>query len=123
MNESNHPTEATGTPYRYDCHLSYLHRYIPADGTWVGLNGFDKIILNFFNDSPPLPATITTETIPGSRVFTAKSPDVKFATDAGAVRRFEVSVVLSLPAAKFLQQTLVNFIKLAEEQHQKQEPK
>jgi hypothetical protein len=124
MSETDNPAEAAGTPYRFDCHMSYLHRYIPADGTWVGLNGFDKIILNFFNDSPPLPSTITTETVPGSRAFVSKDPKLGFATDAGAIRRYEASIVLSLQAAKGLQDTLGKIINLAESQQKKQvEPK
>jgi hypothetical protein len=55
MAEEATPKGTDGIPYKFDCSRSYLHRYIPADGVWVGLNGFQRIILNFYNDIPPLP--------------------------------------------------------------------
>jgi hypothetical protein len=123
MAEPEKPADAAGTPYRFECQMSYLHRYIPADGTWLGLNGFNKIVLNFFNDSPPLPSQIITETRPGSLKFVDKLPELKFWTDAGTVRRYEVSVVLSVDAARRLQETLVKFIDMAENSKPGQESK
>jgi hypothetical protein len=102
-------------PYKFDCHRSYLHRYIPADGVWVGLNGFQKIILNFYNDTPPLPKTIIGEATADRKAFTSKKVEVIEETDAQSYRQFEVSVNLSVTAAKTLLETLKTFIKMAED--------
>ena len=114
MSDTDKPADMAATPYKFDCQMSYLHRYIPADGTWLGINGFNKIILNFFNDAPALPTAIKTETVPGSRALSNKMPELTFSTDAGTVRRYEVSVIMSVQAAKSLQETLVKFIEMAE---------
>jgi hypothetical protein len=111
--ESTH----TGTdtfPYGIDCRRSYLHRYIPADGVWVGLNGHGKFILNFYNDTPPLPKIITLESQADRKAFTSKPPDILLETNLESVRQFEVSVNLSLASVKRLIETLQNFVTLAD---------
>lgn len=117
MAEEPTSANATGTvPYRFECRRSYLHRYIPADGVWVGLNGHGKIILNFYNDSPALPRTIISEATADGKSFTSKLPEIILETDAGAVRQYEASVNLSVTAIKNLVGTLQEFIVLAEKQ-------
>ncbi len=102
-------------PYRVEYHKSPLHRYIPADGQWLGLNGYGKIILNFFNDSPPLPKTMILEAKNDGYSFTDKEPEITY-HDSESVRQFEVSVLISLFAAKQLKEQLGSFIKMAEDQ-------
>jgi hypothetical protein len=114
MAEESTQKNADGIPYKFDCHRSYLHRYIPADGVWVGLNGFQKIILNFYNDSPPLPKTLIAETTADGKAFTAKQAEIVSETEAQSFRQYEVSVNLSLQTTKNLIATLQEFIKLAE---------
>jgi len=80
------------------------------------LNGQGKIILNFYNDSPPLPKAVILESTPDGKAFAFKTPEIIQETDAGAVRQYEVSVNLSLEAAKALVETLKNFIVLAGDQ-------
>jgi hypothetical protein len=104
-----------GKPYRVEFTRSPLHRYVPADGTWIGLNGHGKIILNFFNESPPLPQKMIFEVTSDGTAFTNKTPDTTYC-DAQSFRQFDVSVVISVFAAKNLLETLGNFIKMAEEQ-------
>lgn len=116
MAEQAESASAPGVPYKFECHRSHLHRYVPADGVWVGVNGHGKYILNFFNDSPPLPKTILAETTADGNAFTSKPPEVIPETDAGAVRLYEISVALPLPAVKLLATTLQNFVNLAEGQ-------
>ena len=116
MAEEATAANAGGVPYKFECHRSYLHRYLPADGVWVGLNGFGKIILNFYNDSPALPKTVIVEARADGKGFTSKPAEIIPETDAGAVRQYEVSVNLSLDAIKLLVGTLQSFIGLAENQ-------
>jgi hypothetical protein len=115
MAEESIEVSATGIPYRMECHRSYLHRYIPADGVWVGLNGHGKIILNFYNDSPLLPRKITGETTVDRKKFTSKEPEIILEADAESIRQFEVSVNLSVAAARVLIDNLKSFVKLAED--------
>jgi hypothetical protein len=115
VEEATRADEA-GVPFKFECRRSYLHRYIPADGVWVGLNGFGKIILNFYNDSPPLPKTVIVEATADGKGFTSKPAEIIPETDAGAVRQYEVSVNLSLSAIKLLVGTLQEFLVLAENQ-------
>jgi hypothetical protein len=116
MAEEATPANEAGVPYKFECRRSYLHRYIPADGVWLGLNGFGKIILNFYNDSPALPKTVIVEATADGKGFTSKPAEIILETDAGAVRQYEVSVNLSLDPAKNLLSALQNFIVLAEDQ-------
>ena len=116
MVEEAIPASAPGVPFGFECHRSYLHRYIPADGVWVGLNGFGKIILNFYNDSPPLPKMVILEATADGKGFTSKPAEIIPETDTGSVRQYEVSVNLSLDAVKNLAAALQNFIVLAEDQ-------
>ena len=102
-------------PYKIVYNRSQTHRYVPADGCWLGLNGLGKIILNFFSDSPPLPTHILGETTADGKTFTSKEPETIY-EDAGSVRSFEISVTMTLMSAKVLQETLGNFIKLGEAQ-------
>jgi len=106
---------ASGLPYRIDCHRSYLHRYLPADGVWVGLNGHQKIILNFYNDSPLLPKSIMAETTPDGKKFIPKEPKISLETDGQSFRQFEISVNIPVAAASRLAETLKTFIKMAED--------
>jgi hypothetical protein len=115
MAEESTTLEASGLPYRIEFRRSYTHQHLNADGVWVGSNGFGRIILNFYNDSPPLPTTITAETTADGKVFTSKSPAMTFESLGGAIRIFDTSVGLSLPAVKELVVTLQNFINLVEE--------
>jgi len=109
-----------GVPYKFECHKSLQHRNIVADGAWLGLNGHGKIILNFWTDSPPLPKTIIAESAKDGSYFTSKLPQIINSTEAGAVREYEVSVYLSLQAARHISATLQNFIQLAEDTEKKQ---
>lgn len=120
MTESQTSPESEGVPFRFDCHKSYLHRYIPADGTWVLVNSFGKFVLNFFNDSPPLPQTIEIESRKDGKGYTQKAPKITSA-NAQVERQYEVSVVLSLEAAKFLNSTLSDMIKTLEGQKEPKE--
>lgn len=116
MGEEATSANAQGVPFKFECHRSYLHRYIPADGVWVGLSGHGKIILNFYNDSPPLPKTVVAEATADGKGFTSKLPEIFLESDGGAVRQYEVSVNLSVDAVKSLVATLQNFLVLAEDQ-------
>jgi hypothetical protein len=113
--EQTSPKE-DGIPYKIEYFRSALHRFVPTDGAWVGLNGHGKIILNFFSESPALPKLAIVETTPDGKKFTDKKAETRMETDAGAVRQFEISVTMSPVTAKLLFETLGNFIKLAEEQ-------
>jgi hypothetical protein len=114
--ESAVPT-AANRPYRIEYRRSYTHQHLNADGVWVGLNGYDRIILNFFNDSPPLPTVIMTETTPDGKKFVPPQGGPKMTMEAqeGAIRIFGTSIGLSLPTVRELVVTLQNFIRLAEE--------
>jgi hypothetical protein len=85
MDEEATAANAGGVPYKFECRRSYLHRYIPADGVWVGLNGFGKIILNFYNDSPALPKAVIVEATADGKIFTSKPAEIILESDAGAV--------------------------------------
>ncbi len=81
----------------------------------MGLNGHQKIILNFYNDSPLLPKTIMAETTPDGKKFIPKEPRISFESDGQSFRQYEVSVNLSIAAARLLAQNLDTFIKMAED--------
>jgi hypothetical protein len=115
MAEESTNLGASGLPYRIEFRRSHTHQHLNADGVWVGSNGFGRIILNFYNDSPPLPTTITAETTADGKIFTSKAPVMTFEASGGAIRVFDTSVGLSLPTVKELVVTLQNFIKLVEE--------
>ncbi|SRR6266446_1826716 len=113
-------SEEPGVPYKFECHKSILHRNIGADGAWIGLNGYGKIILNFWTDSPPLPKTIMTKaSSDGIRFIPTNQPEITMTTDAGTVRQYEVSVHLTVDAAKHISETLQSFIRIAEETQRK----
>ncbi len=118
--EQKQPTE-DGKPFVFEYYRSPLHRYVAADGVWLGLNGFNKIILNFYNDSPPLPKKILAETTSDVSKFTSKEPVTTYETDSSTVRQFETSVTISLAAAKQLYETLGNFIKMGDDAEQRKQ--
>ena len=123
MAEEPTSENAPGIPYKIECRRSYLHRYIPADGAWVGLNVHGKIILNFYNDSPLLPKMLIPETTADGKKFTSKEAEIILEAEAKSFRQFEVSVNLSLVATKVLVETLKNFIKMAEDRDKANVPK
>ena|ERR1700722_1027290 len=112
--EQKQPVEE-GKPFVFHYCRSPIHRYVAADGAWLGLNGFNKIILNFYNDSPPLPKSVLAETTLDGNKFTSKEPITTFETESAAVRQFDTSVVISLATAKALFETLEKFIKMGDE--------
>jgi hypothetical protein len=122
MTEESTPEKA-GIPYPIECRRSYLHRYIPADGVWLGLNDYGKIILNFYNDSPLLPKTVIPETTADGKKFTSKTAEIILESEAKSFRQYEVSICLSVAAAKFLVENLKAFIKMSEDREKENAPK
>jgi hypothetical protein len=118
MSETETKPQAEGIPYKFECHKGISHRNIPADGTWVALNGHGRYVLNFYTDAPPLPKTIILETTKDGAKFTSKLPEIIYSADGGAIRQYEVSVMLSFDSVKFLHATLSDFIKAAEKASQ-----
>ncbi len=104
-----------GIPYPIECHRSYLHRFIPADGVWLGLNDYGRIILNCYSDSPLLPKMIIPETTADGKKFSSKPPQIILESEAKSYRQYEVSISLSVTTAKFLLEGLKDFIKLADD--------
>jgi hypothetical protein len=81
----------------------------------VGLSGHQKIILNFYNDSPLLPKTIMVETTADGKKFTSKEATITLESDGQSFRQYEVTVNLSVATARLLAKNLETFIKMAED--------
>lgn len=114
MSEGETTPEGGGLPHKIECHKSLLHRNIPADGTWVFLNGHGKYSLNFYTDSPPLPKMLILETTKDGKKFTSKPAKITPPSDANTMRQYEASIILSYDSLKFLHSILGEFIKMKE---------
>lgn len=107
-------TPEADLPYPIQYRRSSIHRHVNADGVWVGSNGYNRIILNFWNETAALPILINAKTGPDGRKV-LPGANVEFEAERGAIRTFDYSVGVSLPAAKDLVETLKTFIKFIEE--------
>jgi len=96
-------------------------RVVHADGVWCSVNAFQNFNLTFYSERHPIPTSIY-YTIDGNGFVTAedvKKREVK----EGWFRELEVNVVLSLPAARIVRDTLDFYIKGTEEQIKATQPK
>jgi hypothetical protein len=94
---------------------SPFYRSIHADSAWGRVDGALNIHLTFFNEKPQLPSSGVLKVSPqGQWIY--DDTKIQFATDAQLVREVEADVILNVPAAIALRETLNGFIKMALDQ-------
>jgi len=110
--DSQEGKEESRDRVRYDLHKSNFFRVVHADGVWGGLTPQLNIAMGFFSEQGALPQQIVHEITPEGNVG-PEVPDERVTRNAIA-REVEVSVVLSIEAARYVLRWLEERISQAE---------
>jgi hypothetical protein len=91
---------------------SNFFRVVHADGVWCSVNAERQIHAAFYSERFPIPTSVFL-CLDDNGVVTGEDFSKRRAKKDW-IREMEVEVVLSVPAAKAVVETLQNFIKVAE---------
>jgi hypothetical protein len=91
-----------------------LFRVVHADGVWCSVNAYSNIHLSFFSERAPIPKAVYMGI--DEKGVVVREMVEKREVKEGWFRELEVDVVLSIGAAKAVEQSLRDYIALAEKQ-------